>query len=140
MKKFSKIVAWIGVVIGLVSCSSDKKEVESLKSEVIEIHDEVMPLMGELKSEQKRIEEKADELELEDSIANLKKVADMRSTAVKLEQAYEGMFVWMRQYKGELEGMDEVEAIKYLSGQKELVTKVNEDIKDALEEAGQIEE
>lgn len=140
MKTFSKLVILGGIVMALASCNSGKGEVENLKSEVIGIHDEVMPLMGELKSEQKRIQQKADELERADSVANRNDVEHLRGVVVKLDEAYEGMFVWMRQYSGELEGMEEKEAISYLSDQKEMVVKVNEDIKKALEEAGKIEE
>lgn len=123
----------------MVSCGGVSEQ-EVLKDEVIKIHDEVMPKMGELKSEEKRLLDLAEQNLLEDSVNNIDKVEKIKETASNLEKAYDGMFVWMRQFKADLSEMEEEEAINYLNGQKEMVSKVNEDIKKALEEAKKIEE
>jgi len=140
MKVSLKLIFLVLVLAVNYSCDSSKKEVEALKDDVISIHDEVMPLMGEVKSEQKRILKMADKLQMEDSLGNREVIEAMRKTASSLEEAYDGMFVWMRQYNGELEGLTDEEAISYLHEQKEKVIKVNEEIKNALEEAKKIEE
>ncbi|AGA76312.1 hypothetical protein Echvi_0008 [Echinicola vietnamensis DSM 17526] len=128
----SVLVFVIGI---LVSCNGHQKQVEDLKGEVLGIHDEVMPLMGKIKEEEKRLMTASGKLMTEDSAANKATSDKMRATAKKLENAYEGMFVWMRQYKLDFEGMSQEQVIAYLEDQKEKVTKVNEEITKALEEA-----
>ncbi len=123
----------------MVSCGGVSEQ-EALKDEVIKIHDEVMPKMGELKSEEKRLLDLAKQYLLEDSVNNIGKAEKIKKAASNLEKAYDGMFVWMRQFKADLSEMEEEEAISYLNGQKEMVSEVNEDIKKALEEAKKIEE
>ncbi|AWW33086.1 hypothetical protein DN752_06610 [Echinicola strongylocentroti] len=119
----------------LVSCDNHQKEVKQLKDEVIGIHDEVMPLMGKLKEEQSRLMTSSGKMLLDDSVANGAIAEEMNEVAKGLEDAYEGMFVWMRQYKVDFEGMTNEQVIEYLQEQKEKVTKVNDDITTALEEA-----
>ena len=63
------------------------------------------------------------------------KINELKNLATQLNQAYEGMFVWMRQYNNE-DGEQTPEEVKaYLEGQMIQVTKVNEDIKAALDKA-----
>lgn len=105
-----------------------------LRAQVIAVHDEVMPKMGQLKSLEKEAIQKAEELNGQDSTQSAK-ILELRTLASELDQAYEGMFVWMRQYEAE-DGDQSPEQIQaYLNEQMVLVTKVNEDIKSALAKA-----
>ncbi|MFD2202181.1 hypothetical protein [Shivajiella indica] len=117
----------------LFSCNSERPdEISNLKDEVIGIHDEVMPFMGELKSLKKEVEIKSKSLHEEDSIQYQGKIEELDSLANQLDSAFEGMFIWMRQYKSPEEDADKNEAKKYLLEQKEKVEVVNQDIKNAL--------
>ena len=113
------------------------KQVEENKTQreqVIAVHDEVMPKMGQLKSMEKAALQKAEELQNSDT-PDQKKIDALKNLATQLNQAYEGMFVWMRQYNTE-DGEKTPEEVKaYLEEQLILVSKVNEDIKAALAEA-----
>lgn len=113
------------------------KQVEENKTQreqVIAVHDEVMPKMGQLKSMEKAALQKAEELQNSDT-PDQKKIDALKNLAAQLNQAYEGMFVWMRQYNTE-DGEKTPEEVKaYLEEQLVLVSKVNEDIKAALAEA-----
>lgn len=113
------------------------KQVEENKTQreqVIAVHDEVMPKMGQLKSMEKAALQKAEELQNSDT-PDQKKIDALKNLATQLNQAYEGMFVWMRQYNTE-DGEKTPEEVKaYLEEQLVLVSKVNEDIKAALAEA-----
>jgi len=113
------------------------KQVEENKTQreqVIAVHDEVMPKMGQLKSMEKAALQKAEELQNSDT-PDQKKIDALKNLAAQLNQAYEGMFVWMRQYNTE-DGEKTPEEVKaYLEEQLILVSKVNEDIKAALAEA-----
>ena len=127
-----KIQYWLGVFIvwiGIESCAVKEDEVAVLKTEVIAIHDEVMPKMGELRSNQKSLTEKGEEL------GDTTEAQRYRVAALACDEAYEGMFVWMRQFDSKLEGLNEEESLAYLQDQLIKVTQVNRDIKQALEEA-----
>lgn len=119
----------------LMACESENVQ---LKEEVIAIHDEVMPHMGKLKSLQKELNEKADQLALDDSVEHREQILELRNTSSELDNAYEGMFVWMRQFQPEQEGMTEEEFNDYLNEQKASVEKVKTDINQALEKAEEL--
>ena len=113
-------------------CSSEKKDPnDELKREVIEIHDEVMPLMGNLKSLKTKLEEKSNLISQSDS-PDIEKINRLDQLATDLDSAFSGMFVWMRQFNSDYEGMTKDEINNYLLEQKAKVEKVNADIKGAL--------
>jgi hypothetical protein len=95
------------------------------------IHDEVMPKLGQLKSFEKKAAQRAAVLAAKEPIDTLQ-IKQLEVLAKDLDQAYEGMFVWMRQYKLDEEGKSPEEIKLYLDSQLTLVTKVNITIKDAL--------
>jgi hypothetical protein len=108
---------------------------KEMRAQIIGVHDEVMPKMGELMSLQKKALAQADSLYAQDSTATAQ-IESMRSLAGQLDQAYEGMFVWMRQYSLEEEGKTPEEIKTYLDDQLLKVNQVNADIKAALDQAG----
>jgi hypothetical protein len=119
----------------LFSCGPNlKEENKKTREQLIEVHDEVMPLMGKLKSLEKQILQKAEELEMTNELDSLK-ATELKTLALELDMAYEGMFIWMRQYDVE-DGQKSPEEVKvYLEEQMGLVQKVNSDIKDAISKA-----
>lgn len=119
----------------LASCGPNlSKQNKELRDQVIAVHDEVMPKMGQLKALEKETQQKAEELLLQDS-TQTEQVQALQGLAVELDQAYEGMFVWMRQYETE-DGERTPEEVKvYLEDQMVKVTQVNEQIKGALSKA-----
>ena len=123
------------VMVVLNACSSSGNANENLKDEIIAIHDEVMPEMGKLQALQKDFLEQAEQLGQEDSLSNKVDITQLRNLAAELEDAYDGMFVWMRQFDTEYDDMTDEEIAAYLQGQKEMVEKVNTDIKSALAKA-----
>ncbi|MEX0884429.1 MAG: hypothetical protein WDZ72_13245 [Cyclobacteriaceae bacterium] len=118
----------------LLSCNPGQNEQQKLKDEVIAIHDEVMPKIGNLKSFQKDLMEKANELEKGQG-ADSVQIDTLRSTANDCEEAYNNMFVWMRQFQNDYGEMTEEEIQDYLKNQLIKVEKVNQDIKLALDHA-----
>lgn len=107
---------------------------KEMRAQIIGVHDEVMPKMGELMSLQKKALAQADSLYAQDSTATAQ-IESMRTLAGQLDQAYEGMFVWMRQYSLEEEGKTPEEIKTYLDDQLLKVNQVNADIKAALDQA-----
>jgi hypothetical protein len=129
------LIIFVCLYLLMLGCDSEKKTPnEELRKEVIDIHDEVMPLMGNLKSLKTKVLEKSDLISQSDS-ADLERIRELDQLAAELDNAFEGMFVWMRQFKSDYEGMSSDEVKKYLLEQKEKVEKVNVDIKNAIASA-----
>lgn len=135
MIKFITKLIFLSLLASFMGCeSSIKNQNQELKQEVIEIHDEVMPLMGDLKSLKKKIDEKREMISQSDP-DNTNKINELETISIDLDSAFNGMFVWMRQFQSSYEDMSEEEVKTYLLGQKVKVEKVNEDIKKAMSAA-----
>lgn len=132
MKIYYCIAIFIAT-FSIFSCAAEKENVASLKEEVIAVHDEVMPRMGELRNYQKLLNEAEQKL-LETPVDSIQ-ANEFRQASIACEEAYEGMFVWMRQFDAKLEGMDEEASMGYLEDQLLEVTEVNYAIKKAISEA-----
>lgn len=128
---------FVVVFFFISACAPDKKETnELLKQEVISIHDEVMPKMDELKKLKKDILQKVENLE-SDSTSNSLEIEKLNKIALDLDAAFEGMFVWMRQFKSTYDEMTPEEVEAYLLDQKLKVQVVNDQIKSSIEAANQ---
>ena len=135
MKLFSNSLIFIFSMF-VLACSNPLIETnKEMRAQIIGVHDEVMPKMGELMSLQKKALAQADSLYAQDSTATAQ-IESMRTLAGQLDQAYEGMFVWMRQYSLEEEGKTPEEIKTYLDDQLLKVNQVNAEIKAALDQAG----
>lgn len=133
--KIARITLIFGLLLFFQSCGSGQAEENAKKrAEVIAIHDEVMPKMGKLKSLEKSALSLAEELSAMDSVDSAR-VQALKDLAVQLGQAYEGMFVWMRQYDTEDGELTPEEINTYLDEQMVLVTEVNKNMKAALAKA-----
>jgi len=131
----NRFIPFLIIVIFFVSCGSSLEEENSeMRAKVIAVHDEVMPMMGKLKSLEKRAISEASELEAESSSDSLK-IQELKALAYDLEQAYEAMFVWMRQYDNENGERSPEEVKAYLEEQMEKVKVLNEKITTALNKA-----
>ncbi|WP_373523508.1 hypothetical protein [Aquiflexum sp.] len=132
MCKSLGFIILVSLSLLVFGCKSDGKNPnEELKKEVIGIHDEVMPLMGNLKSLKTKVLEKSASLSKEES-PNYDRIQKLELLAGELDSAFEGMFVWMRQFKSDFEGMSSDEVKMYLLDQKLKVEKVNVDIKETI--------
>lgn len=122
----------VSLIWFLPACGDNlKMENDSLKEEVIAIHDEVMPLMGDLKNYQKQVEKRISQA---DSLGmSPEEVADLKVMAGDLGNSFEGMFVWMRQFKSSYDDMTDEQVRDYLLEQKILIEKVNADIKKSMD-------
>lgn len=116
------------VLLLVFACSRSKKDnISFLKGEVMALHDDVMPKMGELYKTQKQLLTMADSMASDSLMA-----AKYRELAATIELANEYMMDWMRNYKPEFKGTDD-EVITYLKAQKESISKVKTDVLESLE-------
>lgn len=133
--KLARICLVFSLVAVVQSCGPNQKELNVVRrSEVIAVHDEVMPKMGQLKSFEKKALQKAGELAAMDPV-DPEKVQQMKDLAVELDHAYEEMFVWMRQYETEDGARTPEEVKSYLEAQMKSVSEVNRLMKAALTKA-----
>jgi hypothetical protein len=137
MKYFKTLPALL-LVLFFTSCEPSLVEQNKEKrAEVIAVHDEVMPKMGTLKNLEKEVQVKIEALEMSEN-PDSNEIENLKALAFDLNAAYEGMFVWMRQYSIEDEGKSPEEIKVYLEEQMVKVNEVNADIKAALEKAEQV--
>lgn len=132
------IFAFILASCGANKAEEQKKQQETLAKEVMDIHDEVMPKMGELVSLKKQVKQlvntwTADSL----NTSNDAKVSEAGTLIEKLEAADKGMMDWMHEYNGG-QGLYEHELImEYLNAEKVKITQVKTDMNASMDEAKQ---
>ena len=107
--------------------------IAELKTEVLAIHDEVMPKMGELRRARKDLMLQADSL----TESNPERAAILNAAADELGSANDGMMQWMRAYEPEFEGTEE-EIREYLEAQKTSIQEVKENMLGSLEKGREI--
>jgi hypothetical protein len=129
----------ICICIILFACAPQTNDNEALKEEVISIHDEVMPLMGHLKHHEKRLNAEISSLKSKNPEENSVEIKHKEKVVGDLNQAYEGMFIWMRQFNSQQGDMSDEEFEAYLLDQKEKVEEVNSQIKNSLARAQELE-
>ena len=134
MKLFSSFLILLFSMLVLACANPLIEANKEMRAQIIGVHDEVMPKIGQLMSLEKKALAQADSLFAQDSTASTE-IEAMRSLAGQLNQAHEGMFVWMRQYSLDEEGKTPEELKTYLDEQLVKVNQVNADIKAALEQA-----
>ena len=134
MKLFSSFLILLFSILVLACANPLIETNKEMRAQIIGVHDEVMPKIGQLMSLEKKALAQADSLFAQDSTASTD-IEAMRSLAGQLNQAHEGMFVWMRQYSLDEEGKTPEELKTYLDEQLVKVNQVNADIKAALEQA-----
>ena len=122
MRRINLIVFTTLLALLLASCSN-VNEVEKLKAEVMEVHDEVMPEMGNLMNLIKQLKDKIADL---DSIGG--GTEELDQLIHNLEEADEAMMAWMRNYKDPSPEMSEEEALKYLQDKMESIREVKQKI------------
>lgn len=108
--------------------SADASPNAKLYSEVMAVHDEVMPKMGDIYTLKEGLKKK-----LADNPAADKK-SEIESAITKLDAADESMRVWMREFDSEAI-KDEEKKREYLENEMEKVKKLREDMLAAIEQA-----
>lgn len=116
------------LLVFVFSCQSPNDgQVEDLKKEVMALHDEVMPKMGELRRTRKDLMLQADSLMQSDP----ERAAMLTTVSNNIADANEGMMDWMRNYEPAFEGTED-EIMIYLEEQKKSIQKVKEAMESSL--------
>ncbi|MCJ8167122.1 hypothetical protein MKJ04_19940 [Pontibacter sp. E15-1] len=102
-------------------------EVETLKQEVMAVHDETMSWLGTLMHLKKQLKEKAVQLDTADADSKENAMA-LQLTIKQLEEADEAMMEWMHTYQDPDQTMEKVKALGYLELKKKEILQVKEKI------------
>lgn len=128
------IYALVAIGIALTACNQKKKLEDGLFKEVMDIHDEVMPEMGTLRSMSKSIQVQIDSLGADSTYQDTSQRKQLEEIVEKLKKANESMMEWMRQFEHVEEGTPHGEVMKYLKEQKRMIEKVRDDMLEARKE------
>ncbi len=137
MKKFLGLAL---ITIFTFSCGGGfDAKVEETK--ILDVHDEVMPKLGEVMNLRKKVLAKA--TELQSSNPQSEDLADLRELATELDEAREGMMTWMNDWsksaKPHVNGETSEEAQKaFFEAEMERVTKVKDDINSSIASAKEV--
>ena len=128
------------MLLTLSACSQntdEKKEatgtldaVEKKRSEVMAVHDEIMPGMGTLMNLKKQLKEKAAAMDSAQSI-DQEQLVSIQVSIEQLEEADEAMMQWMRTYKDPADSVNENEAIAYLELKEQEIHEVKEKMQES---------
>ncbi len=116
-----ELIILIAILV-MTGCQSGNN-IDLLKEQVMAVHDEVMPKMGELRKVEKSLREL--------SPGNPDSVVII-TEANAIKAASDGMMQWMRNYEPDFEGSEE-EYIEYLNTQMKEIEKVRDDMNSSLE-------
>ena len=127
-----KLLTLLVLIVTFASCSTqtkqEKPEEKPLKDQVMDVHDEVMPKMGQLMKTKKALMAKAETIAATDAAA----AAELISLAEEIDLANEAMMDWMRNFDPNFTGTEE-EVKAYLMKKKQGIDKVAESMSSRLE-------
>ena len=145
-----KLIITFAILIFLYGCSGNsnhdshenmsnvpKSKSDSLYKEVMDGHNEAMAKFGELQRYESVIKQ------LKDSVESLKNKSaenaalqkSFDSTLLQLQNAETAMNAWMDGFVPDKAGKTEDEKVNYYNGEKEKVSRVQEQIKESLSKA-----
>ncbi|WP_258103767.1 hypothetical protein [Marinoscillum sp. MHG1-6] len=117
-------IAILSIALGACSSTGEKAE-KPLFDQVMDLHDEVMPKMGDLNKAKKALMAKAASAETDSAKQSLEMLAN------NIELANEAMMDWMRNFDPNFEGTEE-EVEEYLTKKKKGIEKVSEMMNNSL--------
>jgi len=142
------MIIFVPLVLLIASCEGRKQagkesgaaqvNIEELKQSVIDVHDEIMPKMGELMSLKKEVADKIAQLEEGSSVENEELIRQLRTTEENLERSHDEMMQWMRQFKPDMDDMVQEEVVKYLENQKSKIKQVGELTNESIAKAREL--
>lgn len=136
-----KYLPMLTLMIALAGCGGASQQQEQsvenetemseadLKAQVMKLHDEVMPKMGELRDTRKKLSALADSVIVSDSAM----AAKYSELADNIELANEAMMEWMRNFDPNYAGSPEENEKEYLKRQLEGIESVKKHMNESLE-------
>ena len=131
----------VGISALLFSCNKDADKVLELESEVMQIHDDVMPQMDYIMTLKSKLSKKImhmDSLQNEGVAGNNLAEERMKATEInqKLNESDKLMMDWMHSYRGDsAKKLKAADAIIYFESQKSKIIEVKEITSRTIQEA-----
>lgn len=119
------VLLTLGFFLSFAACKSETKEAETLlNQEIMKVHDEVMPKMGDINRMKRQLSAYKDEVpddnaEMKDSLIN---------AILLLAKTEDNMNDWMAGYKYPNPEMKHDDMMKYLKGQQDTIKQINDDV------------
>lgn len=126
-----RLLTILTLAITFVACNTQSKEAEEkpLMEQVMDVHDAVMPKMGDLMKTKKRLLAKANAMMSTDSAM----ATNLQMLAEEVDLANESMMDWMRNFDPNFTGTED-EVKSYLTKKKEGIEKVAKAMNSKLAE------
>lgn len=130
MKKITPICL---ILLFVLACTNEKAQIQQLKSEVIKIHDDVMPKSADINRTQRALK-----TFLKDSTIQVDTQAEILKQLKLLDVADKAMSDWMIAYKAPSADDSFEVAMEHLNNEKVKITKVKELMLGSLESGNQL--
>ncbi|HMQ01198.1 MAG TPA: hypothetical protein PKC24_15565 [Cyclobacteriaceae bacterium] len=108
---------------------------DQLYQDVMDVHDEVMPRMGEINRLKRELEEKLSGLLAGDQSQNAALIEKISQKIKDLEAAGNGMMVWMRQFDVLPDSLGHAKVMEGLEAEMVKIKKVKDDMLNAISNA-----
>jgi len=136
MNNWKSLLYLVAILLNTAYCTNSRKVEEAaedrLRTELMQVHDEVMPKMGEMTGIAGRLKDFLQQ----DSLLSADDRLQLEEAIGEITAAEEGMMDWMagfRQPETLRASMDHEEIMKYLESEKNKITRVNVQIKAGIE-------
>ena len=131
ISRIDNIIFILFIALSVISCSPSENE--RLEKEVLDIHDEVMPWLDDMKLLRRKL--------LKSPFDNKADSSKADEAAIALHRADSFMWAWMYQYKPVnkvRDSMTDAQLNDYLIHQREYIAHVNTSMKNAVKRANEI--
>ncbi len=115
-----------------IACQPKKSEQEKMYTEVMKIHDDVMPEMSTIHRLKKQLKA------IDTTMVKSPNYPTILNHLSALEKADEGMMEWMAEFSNPSSDTEEVEAIKYLKKEKIRISEVRDQMRESIAAAKRI--
>lgn len=130
------------ITVFLAACQTSTNQVEALKSEVIKVHDRIMPRNAELlkaKAGLVAVLSRLDSMKLADPEIDTAAVrSQVGSLTGALDRADEAMSDWMHEFQTDYSGMEQQAVIDYLKAEKEKIAGIEQAYEESIGSAGSL--
>ncbi len=110
------------VVLGVTACGGSSQDNTALQSEVIAVHDEIMPLMEAFARKSMKIDyllNNLDSLKAADpELDTVAKRTELATLKLQLDEASDAMTTWMHEFEPDTDDRPDEEVRRYLEGEK----------------------
>ena len=124
---FSNFILLPFVIFSLSACQFGKSDQEILYTEVMEIHDKVMPEMGTIHRLKKQLKA------IDTTLVKSPTYSIILDQLASLEKADESMMSWMAEFSNPTEDTNEIEALDYLEKEKIRISAVRDQMHESID-------